>query len=756
MSQKLLQFRISSALKDIIGRDLITDDYIAIFELVKNSYDAHATKVEIIFENIYSSNAKIIIKDNGKGMNYDDLNKKWLFVAYSAKKEGTEDKDYRKKIYKFRPFAGAKGIGRFSCDRLGKHLHLESIKHDENKAHILDTNWELFESDIQKDFINVSVEYNSRVASSVNQGTILEISQLRSEWNRAKLLTLKNSLAKLINPNKAENEKQKFDIKISAPAELEKDKEETEYYNIVNGEVKNFIFETLELKTTKIDTRVSADGKYIITELKDGGTQIYKITEKNIYNLLADIHYVLYYLNTPAKNNFTRYMGVQAYNFGSVTLYKNNFRIYPFGEPGEDTIGIDRRKGQGYARFLGTRELIGRIEISDLKDQFKETSSRDGGLIKTEAYHEMVECFFEKVLKRLEKYVVDIQQWGLGLDDEGTGEEDATEIKAKSIELIAKLSNANDIVNIEYNSDFLNILEYNQQDSASALLKNIKRIANESNSSELIDQARKIENRLRELQLAKEEAEKEAEEEKKKSKKITAELDEIVSENLFLKSIKSQDFDEIVSFLHHIGIAAGTVDNYLNGVFKRINAGDKIDLDQLKKIIEDVSFENRKIMSIAKFATKANFKLFTEEATINLVDYIHEYLFNVIGNVKNQGVELIFKKINLDSFNINLRPIEINILIDNFLSNSKKAGATKFEVLLRKVSEQEIEITFRDDGKGILDGNLKKLFEFGYTTSSGSGLGLFHIKKILDRLKSTIRVNNQLSKGVEFIINFKK
>ena len=60
--QKPLQFKISSALKNIIGRDLITDDFIAVFELVKNSYDAHATRVDVIFENIlaYSKSFNII------------------------------------------------------------------------------------------------------------------------------------------------------------------------------------------------------------------------------------------------------------------------------------------------------------------------------------------------------------------------------------------------------------------------------------------------------------------------------------------------------------------------------------------------------------------------------------------------------------------------------------------------------------------------------------------------------------------------
>ena len=63
-----LQFRVSAELKNILGRDLITSPDVAILELVKNSYDAHATKVEITFNDDY-----ICIADNGKGMSLDDL-----------------------------------------------------------------------------------------------------------------------------------------------------------------------------------------------------------------------------------------------------------------------------------------------------------------------------------------------------------------------------------------------------------------------------------------------------------------------------------------------------------------------------------------------------------------------------------------------------------------------------------------------------------------------------------------------------------
>ena len=68
MSMDYLNFKVSSELKSILGRDLIVNDYIAILELVKNSYDAYATLVEISFED-----NSIVISDNGKGMSLTDF-----------------------------------------------------------------------------------------------------------------------------------------------------------------------------------------------------------------------------------------------------------------------------------------------------------------------------------------------------------------------------------------------------------------------------------------------------------------------------------------------------------------------------------------------------------------------------------------------------------------------------------------------------------------------------------------------------------
>lgn len=199
------KFRVSSALKNIIGKELITDDFIAVFELVKNSFDAHATRVDVIFEDIYGDNPRLIIRDDGKGMDREDIIDKWLFVAYSAKKEGTED--YRDNIRSKRIHAGAKGIGRFSCDRLGSNLTIYTKKKSRDaRINKLMVDWTDFEEDSKQEFIDIDVKHSyvqTTLYDNFKKGTIVEVTGLREKWDRQKLARLKRSLEKLINPNPA-------------------------------------------------------------------------------------------------------------------------------------------------------------------------------------------------------------------------------------------------------------------------------------------------------------------------------------------------------------------------------------------------------------------------------------------------------------------------------------------------------------------------------------------------------------------------
>tara|TARA_R110002050_G_scaffold291601_2_gene446207 strand:- start:429 stop:2672 length:2244 start_codon:yes stop_codon:yes gene_type:complete len=744
--EKQLQFRISSGLKNIIGRDLITDDFIAIFELVKNSYDAHATKVLIEFENLNTSDAIIRITDNGKGMNYDDLLNKWLFVAYSAKKDGTEDIDYRNKIQNKTFYAGAKGIGRFSCDKLGSKLLLISTR-DENNSNTeqIKVDWDNFEQDTKEEFINIGVKHSTLKENPLtfSSGTLLEISGIRtdSEWSFEKLIRLKNSLSKLINPFE-NNEERVFEIEIKAEDYFEHDQQQEAPNRKVNGLVINDLLKIINERTIKIRSEVTVNGKKIKTEITNNGIWLFSITLSNEkYTLLNNLFVELFYLNRSAKNNFTRTMGIRNIEYGSVFLYKNGIRVYPYGEPGADPFELDKRQQSRLGDRLGTQQLIGRIEIIGENEDFKETTSRDGGLIKNQAYHQLLEYFID-VVEQLESFWLSIYKYGL--DTKGYSESENLEISI--IKSLLKIKNSDADVSFQFNPDIISLLTdtQNENENALTLIKSIENIARETDNKELISKIKKVKSTLDDAITIAEKAEEEI---KVKEKEIK----EKETQNLFLKSVRSQDFDDLLSFMHHTGIYAQTINSYLKNISLKLSRNIEITRDDLIEIIRSISFEANKIQNISEFATKANFRLKTEELNADIINYLSEYISNILPSLNNKSLEIVFEN-NVEKEVVKkFKPIEINILIDNLVVNSRKAKSSKLWISLSENNGRLI-FEFKDNGMGINPKDIKCIFDFGYTTTDGSGLGLYHVKQIVNNFNGKIDVQNNPDNGVTFKI----
>lgn len=762
MQKTPLQFKISSALKNIIGSDLISDDFIAVFELVKNSYDAHATKVEITFENIYSDNAKIIIKDNGKGMNYDDLNNKWLFVAYSAKKEGTEEDsyDYRDKIKIKRAYAGAKGIGRFSCDRLGGELYLETVKDEKNpKVETLLTEWDKFEGNLKEEFVNISVLHETipKTNYDLEHGTVLEISNLKSDWNKDKFLELKNSLAKLINPN-TQIEGDEFKIELIVPDESENDSKESNYHSIVNGEIQNLIFETLDIKTTKIVSHISESNKNKIeTSLFEGGKLVYKIIEKNTFSSLHNLDAVIYYMNQSAKSTFTRRMGTEPVNYGHIYVYKNNLRIYPYGEKGEDPFKMDNRKAQGYKRYIGTRETLGYISINEPNEELRETSSRGDGLIKSKPYFELVEWFYDNI-KRIEKFIIDIVDWGNDISNKDYIQLDNQNKQLAINSLITNLTKSKNLISFEVAPEIFEIIDKKQEKSTKNTLTKIKKQleSDDYDKDAIVDSISKIEKNLDDLKKSTEEATEEAFDKLIKNEELETNLETEKKKGAFQGSLIGTDKERIVGLQHQIYHSSSRVSRNLKLLIKHLGP-DNID-DKTQKYIKTISLEASKINSIANFVTKANFNLKASEVKMDLVDFIKDYineLYLLEDKVIDTKMSLIISGLENKEFVKEFRPLEITTIIDNMISNAEKAEANSLKINFAE-QKNNLVISFEDDGKGIPEKNLVKIYDLGFTTTNGSGIGLFQVNDIVkNSLKGDIDIESKLKEGTTIKITIK-
>ena len=739
-------FKISTGLKDLIGRDLITNDFVAVFELVKNSFDARASFVKIYFDT-----ERIVITDNGKGMSRADILDKWLFVAYSAKREGTEDLDYRNSISRRGGvYAGAKGVGRFSCDRLGGQLLLSS-RSKGNRVQILNIDWTRFEKNSREEFSSIELDLSQgsqfpdpHTRPRTRNGTVLAISKLRSVWDRDKLQGLKRELMKLINP--FEEESSGFQIEIIAPEQRAEDDEDAAYNEnvpegkkqklVVNGKIENPVLETLSGRTTSIHVALINDGKVIDSRLEDRGELIYHIKEKNPYRFLerSKLTAAIYFLNRSAKMVFNRRMGLASVEFGSIFLFRNGFRVFPIGEERDDFFGLTRRKQQGVRRYLGSRDLIGRVSIAGV-DGFNEATSRDQGLIDTQEVRELVQCLLEKCIRRLERYVVDIT-WKdpEDLDVDNTSRMKLDNSSLLITQLVSRLAGIPGLDVVEYNPDLVRIVD-EKSNAFESSLDAVELIAEKTGNKELQSYVSEARARMKELQAAERQAW--AAERRAESRAVLAEskYEQEKERNQFLVAASSLDQDTILNLHHQILMYASDVHLRIQLMMRNLRNGTTVSRDQWIDFLEHISFRNSQIFTASRFATKGGYKQQSAEIEGNLPIYIHDYIKTVSTLWAPSGLSV---KVQTDGGRLQraFRPIEVGIVIDNLVTNAAKARAQNIIFIhqVDKGPKPSLSIRVADDGLGWPTSlvPLERAFEKGITTTDGSGLGLYHVKQMVE------------------------
>ncbi|MBQ2901301.1 MAG: ATP-binding protein [Agathobacter sp.] len=756
MSEKL-HFKVSAGLKNIIGKELINDKFIAIFELVKNSYDAGAKRVTIKFENIYGKCPQISIIDDGKGMSKDDIINKWLFVAYSEKKNNT----YRDNIKSRRNYAGAKGVGRFSCDRLGEVVHLYSKTNNDIDTNFVKINWSDFEETDSQEFQEIEVDYDLTKEELLGEsGTAIIISELREKWDRAELLQLKKSLTQLVNPEAGDNY-DKFDIFLEVVEEKgkddelikrrmslsENDKDKVYDKDIVNGKIVNHVFEILNVKTTKITARISEDGKTITTTFNDRGIQLFEIIEKNKYSL-KNIKGTLYSLNRAAKYNFTKIMGIESVNYGSVFIYKNGFRVYPYGEPERDFMNIDRRKAQGYNRYFGTREITGRIDIYGENKGFIETSSRNNGFISSYETEELEDFFYDYLLKPLEKYVVNIIHWGEEIvDNESLANSmedfDGLEAVLKKIKANFKTQS---LLDSKYNEELTRIISAHSEKRKKTELEELKKIAREKADTELLRQAEKVEKETEKLKREVEESRKQVQEITESHEKTKNELETAQRQVGVLQSASETTDGAAIDAMHIMKAYADTIDSNIEEIMELVRDGEPI--EEVIKILHEIRQTCSKIVNTYDLVINTEYRADTSSNELDIVKFTNTY-------VKTKwNHKLDIRVIGLESLILPFNPVEFSIIIDNLAENAKKANANWLEVEFI-CDETGKGINWRDDGYGLVShANEKRIFEQGYTTTNGTGIGLFTVKKYVKKMKGSVHFNEAYQNGFEIQMRF--
>jgi len=406
------KIRPSARLISAIGENLIGDTHSALVELVKNAYDADASYVNIIFQ-FYPNKVKdlleIEIEDDGHGMSRDTIINKWLVPA-------TDDKIIKKSSPGGRLFQGRKGIGRYAAAILGQELTLKSNSSNFEETS-LTLNWDVFN---QFQFLDdIDIEVSTKNSEKEKTGTVITIRAKNEKlryWTENEIEKLTNELRKLKSPL-SEFFSDKFDINLAffdCPYQKYNDQYfEIESYPIVqyyDYRIEGNISENGELiasYTNKTEDNIPSENIKATIKLPLGfaycgpiyfDLRVFDRDPESIENLinkgLIDPISNKYVSKSNAKQLLNEAYGVN--------LYREGFRIRPYGNGGVDWLELDKKRIQDPSFKISNNQVIGFINIKPEEiSHLEEKSARDG--LKENEYYNGLTFILSSIINELEE-----------------------------------------------------------------------------------------------------------------------------------------------------------------------------------------------------------------------------------------------------------------------------------------------------------------------------------------------------------------
>lgn len=353
--KEALKWRFDISTFRLIGRDLITDRVTALFELVKNCYDANATEVTVSFENVgYGKvSSSICIKDDGIGMSFIDIRDKWMVIGTSNK---------RTNPYSPEPFSrkcvGEKGIGRFAVDKLGDKVNIITKQKNTTQWLNVEINWETYynqsgNNEEIKLFTDVENQYE--FYDSIEQdshGTTLKITNIREPWLEADIKRFIAEAAKLVSP--FANLSYPMTIRVVAP-EYNIDTLATKKLNDINIATISFSL-GFNLKTNTQDAAFFNE--------RAGSIEVRPIPIKSFGGIKMQV----YFFDETARRRYRK--DFPNNQIDGIKIYRDSIITTPFAEnesdddKKRDVLGIDKRLWKNIFDRVSTREVIGIVDIT--------------------------------------------------------------------------------------------------------------------------------------------------------------------------------------------------------------------------------------------------------------------------------------------------------------------------------------------------------------------------------------------------------
>jgi signal transduction histidine kinase len=430
-------FRPKARIMVLLGEQLIKNHTLALFELVKNSYDADAGEVNVTLLAVDSADGMIEVSDDGFGMSYEDVTNIWLEPAHAHKADARKE---NRRTEKKRLPVGEKGVGRFAAHRLGSVISMVTRKANQDEV-VVAIDWDTFLENEYLDESEISIITRTPEVFKDNKtGTRITVSNLRDTWKRGDVRKLYRSVSSMTPPDlvdeqqtveKYSPEKKDKDDVFNVVFTIEPDKrwlnglfdpalavsqalfqfnfvlsdeglcydyrfqpfdamkadyvgliESREEKNISFGASDFFKFSPAE-DGISLKTREKRSARPRLGKEDDGlgigpikGTILGYDFDKEIYDRYQK----------DESDGLIDYVRDQ----GGIRVYRDGLRVYNYGEPGDDWLHLDHRRIQGPTKKLGSRQMIGLIHL-DLEESSSlvEQTNREG-FVDNQSYRELV------------------------------------------------------------------------------------------------------------------------------------------------------------------------------------------------------------------------------------------------------------------------------------------------------------------------------------------------------------------------------
>lgn len=707
-----IRFSVDAGVIDRLGTELVARQETAVSELVKNAYDADAKIVILKFENSDSIGGTLIIDDDGIGMTREQLVNGFMRISSTDKLHNPLSERYKRKR------SGQKGIGRFAVQRLGGKLTITTQTFINDSALELTIEWDNYKGDM--DLVNITNKI-AEVKKQKEEGTTLKIEHLRDRWSQASIKRIYRYVSDIIQPFPLSEDKEAEDAsrlsQTSDPGFKTIFKKSDGNKLITIADERSMIYDhALAVIEGWIDE--SGHGLYSVESKKLEINEIGKIgsdpdDEDIPFTQLKKIkfraYYYVYNSDLIPKMHESSIKSL-ARTQGGIRLYRNGFRVLPYGEPSDDWLKLDASiRQRSLLPVHGNNNFFGFVELTDTEKVFNETSSREG-LMENEALIQLKNFIYRTLLTGVIK--------------------------------TAEVRNVKIVSGQKEEQGFYEKIDVRIKDIAFTL--------------EALDrELEKEEGNVQIKQSRKQKLEKIQENIKEVEKLHKEEQTNVLKEKSMLRVLSSVGIT-IGQFIHEVRDYIINMESDINFLIEKLQA-DNISLQRVL-ILEK---------NVASFQTYTSYfdgvisqNVIRELRPIELQNTIEKFWNAIHHDAEKSDISFLLPQRNGQHYlyTLPMHPSEWSSILFNFYTNSKKAikrtkkpGQINIEC---GFTENNIYLEFSDTGDGISEENEEKIFDEFFTTTSpnslddvntgnattGTGLGLKIVKDIVSSYRGKIQV----------------